>query len=103
MRAIIVNYSCDLGINEMTFVEYPPSWKLVDEFSSVCKFVGPSQIIIHADTDSPNRSEATFPSKHSRLTLCVCAEAIETLFCDNTDSRMTWNRILTLTESWLWR
>jgi len=31
MRAIVVNYSCDLGINEMTFVEYLPSWKLVDE------------------------------------------------------------------------
>ncbi len=89
MRAIIVNYSCDLGINEMTFVEYLLSWKLVNEFSSVCKFVGPSQIIIHADTDFSNRSEVTFFSKHSRLTLCVCVEAIETLFCDNTDSRMT--------------
>ena len=89
MRAIIVNYSCDLSINEMTFVEYLPSWKLVNEFSSVCKFVDPSQIIIHADTDFSNRSEVTFLSKHSRLTLCVYVEAIETLFCDNTDSRMT--------------
>ncbi len=103
MRAIIVYYFCDLGINEMTFVEYPLSWKLVNEFSSVCKFVDQSQIITHADTDSPNHSEATFPSKHLRLTLCVCAEAIETLSCDNTASRITWNRILTLTKSWLWR
>ncbi len=102
MRAIIVNYSCDLNINEMTFVEYLLSWKLVNEFSSVCKFIDSSQIIIHADTDFSNRSEVTFLSKHLRLTLCVCVEAIETLFCDNTDSRMTWNRILTLTESWLW-